>query len=72
VLFEQNADRYFVPASNMKLFTTALRWRRSVRTIVSEPQLESRGASLMEKLRPRCTLVAVAIPIFQTANFRSI
>ena len=24
VLFAQNADRYFVPASNMKLFTTAL------------------------------------------------
>src|SRR5258708_6679261 len=24
VLFEQNADRYFVPASNMKLLTTAL------------------------------------------------
>jgi D-alanyl-D-alanine carboxypeptidase/D-alanyl-D-alanine-endopeptidase (penicillin-binding protein 4) len=52
VLFEQNADRYFVPASNMKLFTTALalaklgpdyRFRTTVESL-AEPTADQRIA----------------------------
>jgi serine-type D-Ala-D-Ala carboxypeptidase/endopeptidase (penicillin-binding protein 4) len=55
VLFEQNADRYFVPASNLKLFTTALalatlgpdfRFRTTLESLVSP----SRDGKLLSPL----------------------
>ncbi len=61
VLFEQNADKYFVPASNMKQWTTGFgprlrRWRRRRR---------------MEKLPDRFIWWGAAIPIFPTGNFHT-
>src|SRR5215469_18301864 len=43
-LYQQNADRYFLPASNMKLFTTALALARLGPDYRFHTTLETRGS----------------------------
>src|SRR6266852_5185374 len=69
-LFEQNADRYFVPASNMKLFTTALALAKLGPEYRFRTTLETRGTISSEGvLGGELTLVGRGDPNLSNRKF---
>jgi D-alanyl-D-alanine carboxypeptidase/D-alanyl-D-alanine-endopeptidase (penicillin-binding protein 4) len=69
-LYEQNADRFFVPASNMKLFTTALALAKLGPDYRFHTTLETRGAIFAEgKLDGDLILVGRGDPNLSNRKF---
>lgn len=69
-LFEKNADSYFVPASNMKLFTTALAMAKLGRDYRFHTTIETRGTISKEgKLSGDAILVGRGDPNLSNRKF---
>ena len=70
VLYEKNADRYFVPASNMKLFATALALERLGKNYRFHTTLETRGKLTKQgRLRGDLALVGRGDPNLSGRKF---
>jgi serine-type D-Ala-D-Ala carboxypeptidase/endopeptidase (penicillin-binding protein 4) len=68
-LYQQNADRYFVPASNMKLFTTALALAKLGPNYRFHTTLETSGAISNGVLTGNVTLVGRGDPNLSNRKF---
>ena len=69
VLYQQNADRYFVPASNMKLFTTALALGKLGPDYRFHTTLETSGSIANGILNGNLTLVGRGDPNLSNRKF---
>ena len=69
ILYQQNADRYFVPASNMKLFTTALALTKLGPDYRFHTTLETTGAISKGVLTGNVTLVGRGDPNLSNRKF---
>jgi len=68
-LYQQNADRYFVPASNMKLFTTALALARLGPDYRFHTTLETSGTIHNGVLQGNLTLIGRGDPNLSNRKF---